>query len=156
MAANARQIFNVISGNKIFSALGKKRRGNTFLGEVYWLSATEQTPTKRDAPKFECFLAGKGKHCFRNADEVYLWILNDSNPAPFVGVGHQSCSLRRNILIQTFVELAPWTAARSSSHTWLGIKNPWKNTKRFLNHRHLITYRVIICNCHFLYLFDGN
>ena len=156
MAANARQIFNVISGNKIFSALGKKRRGNTFLGEVYWLSATEQTPTKRDAPKFECFLAGKGKHCFRNADEVYIWILNDSNPAPFVGVGHQSCSLRRNILIQTLVELAPWTAARSSSHTWLGIKNPWKNTKRFLNHRHLITYRVIICNCHFLYLFDGH
>ena len=76
MAANARQIFNVISGNKIFSALGKTRRASTFLGEVYWLSATEQTPTKRDAPKFECFLAGKGKHCFRNAEEVCLWILN--------------------------------------------------------------------------------
>ena len=75
MAANARQIFNVISGNKIFSALGKKRRGNTFLGEVYWLSATEQTPTKRDAPKFECFLAGKGKHCFRNAEEVCHWTM---------------------------------------------------------------------------------
>ena len=84
MAANAHQIFNVISGNKIFSALGKTRRGNTFLGEVYWLSATEQTPTKRDAPKFECFLAGKGKHCFRNADEVYLWILKSST---FCGCG---------------------------------------------------------------------
>ena len=108
----------------------KTRRANTFLGEVYWLSKTEQTPTKKDAPMFECFLAGKGKHCFRNADGVYLWILNDSNPAPFVGVGHQSCSLRRNIPIQTFAGLAPWTASQSSSHTWLGIKNPWKNTKK--------------------------
>ena len=53
----------------------KTSQHRTFLGEVYWLSATEQTPTKRDAPKFECFLAGKGKHCFRNADEVCLLIM---------------------------------------------------------------------------------